>query len=626
MNPTALPCGTLALFALVATTPTNSIMASAAPTRLSATRYSTEQWEQHRDLITRLYSKENKRLIDVCEILTKQHGFHATTRSLKHRIRVWHLDKKQKDHEMRAILKTYLARKSQGKQSIFRLRGRLIDHGEISRYFRRKGVYSLESLTPELAHVPSTLPDIVCHTPEPEEHGSPDSTTASYERDSTTSPLDSASTYEDDMKLDALMQPQPLDMMVDESFMSAASESPPEDAIVQSLPASLTPPTDLHEMECVLAFTKSFLGSGLNPAHAQGLPCADIDPVHWRNDFLQASYLLRVQGNDLAFAEFSSVYDRIPALLESQDPAFFAVILGLMCFPNYPLDFALSEQMFRYIWSMAQVVLGRTHPITMLLSCALTSDRRAPLAILTLQAASGVAEEKLGPLHQDALEFLEQLAHAHSDLEEHSKVIMYRERILRAHRATDGDASPYTCWAMIDLANAYIHANQDDAALGMIEEAFARAETLAPAPRTELFIRGLGRMAFINERQGRAAMARMLLRSAVEVGNEFLGSQEVVKVFSQEELEKIEKRWRPFFQSIKDSVVAANKNASAAGNGANMLHRPDLTGLASHLRSMVQGRNMTLQKERHGQKDGNSRICRNMLNMFMFQSMSTTNA
>src|SRR5436305_8390135 len=147
----------------------------------SAPRYSTEQWEQHRDLITRLYSKENKRLVDVCEILTIQYGFHATTRSLKHRIRVWHLDKKQKDHEMRAILKAYLTRKSQGKQSVFRLRGRLIDHGEISRYFRRKGVYSLESLTPELANVPPTLPDIVCQTPEPYEHESSNSEAGSYQ-------------------------------------------------------------------------------------------------------------------------------------------------------------------------------------------------------------------------------------------------------------------------------------------------------------------------------------------------------------------------------------------------------------------------------------------------------------
>jgi tetratricopeptide (TPR) repeat protein len=600
-------------------------MAPSATTRASATRYSTEQWEQQKDLITRLYSKENKRLVDVCEILTVQHGFHATTRSLKHRIRVWHLDKKQKDHEMRAILKMYLSRKSQGKQSIFRLRGRLIDHGEISRYFRRKGIYSLESLASELANVTTTLPDIICQTPEPDEHGSPESLAGSYRSGSTTSPLESATTFEDDFNPDVFLQTQPV-KMEEEPLIPLEPESPPEAALVRSLPASLSPPTDLQEMEYVLAFTKSFLGSGLTPFREQGLHSADIDPVHWRNDFLQASYLLRVQGNDLAFAEFSSVYDRIPALLESQDPAFFAVILGLLCFPKSPLDFALSEQIFRYIWSMAQVVLGRTHPITLLLSCALTSDRRAPLAILTLQAASGVAEEKLGPHHQDALEFLEQLAHAHADLEEHSKVIMYREKILKAHQATDGDASPYTCWAMIDLANAYIHANQDDAALAMIEKAFQRAEKLAPAPRTELFIRGLGRMAFINDRQGRAAMSRMLLRSAVEIGNEFLGSQEVRKVCSKEELEKIEKRWRPFFQSIKDSVAAADSKANAFGNVSNVLQRPDLTGLASHLRSMVQGRNMTLQKERHGKKDENSRICRNMLNLFMIQSMSITNA
>ena len=36
---------------------------------------------------------------------------------------------------------------------------------------------------------------------------------------------------------------------------------------------------------------------------------------------------------------------------------------------------------------------------------------------------------------------------------------------------------------MIDLANAYIHANRDDAALAMIEKAFQRAEKLAGTPR-----------------------------------------------------------------------------------------------------------------------------------------------
>jgi hypothetical protein len=112
----------------------------------------------------------------------------------------------------------------------------------------------------------------------------------------------------------------------------------------------------------------------------------------------------------------------------------------------------------------------------------------------------------------------------------------------------------------------------------------------------------------------------------VEIGNEFLASHEARNLFSKEELEKIEKRWRPFFQNIKDSVAAADSKAIAAGSVPNELHRPDLAGLASHLRSMVQGRNMTLQKERHGKKDENSRICQNMLNLFMIQSMSTTNA
>ncbi len=590
----------------------------------TAPRYSTEQWEKHRALITRLYSKENKRLIDVCDTLINEHGFHATTRSLKHRIRVWHLDKKQKDHEMRAIVKTYLRRKSEGKQSVFRIRGRSIDHGEIVRYFRRKGIYNLDSLSSELANAPSTPPEITCHTPDPEDHDSAESVTNTQGSESALSPMDSVTTYDEDAAAEKFIQihrkafSEELAMQEEK----VKSESPPDSSMVRSVQVTPSTPTNLQEMEYVLSFTKDFLRSSLSWTRTPGLRSVTIDPVHWRNDFLQASYLFRTLGTDLAFAEFSSVYDRIPSLLESQDPAFFAVLVGLLCFPQNPLDFALSHQMFRYIWSMAQVVLGRTHPITLLLSCALTSDQREPLATLALRAGSDVAEANLGPHHPETVQFWEQLANGHADLEQYSEAIHYREKILEAHRAMDGDFSPYTCWALLDLACVYVHADRDEEAWAFIEQGLRLAETFAPIPRTEIQIRGIGRMAFINEKQGRSAISRMLLRQAVDVGTELLGSQQIDSFLSKKESQIKNEKWRPFSQEIRKSAMKGGSDNKLVGHASHRVDRPDLNGLASSLWNMNKGRTMIMQKERNTTVNGNSRISRNLLNLFMIQSMS----
>ena len=58
----------------------------------------------------------------------------------KTRIDQWGLDKKNKEFEMRAIVRKNKQRSDQGKRSVIRVRGRLRDFAEIIRYWDRKGV------------------------------------------------------------------------------------------------------------------------------------------------------------------------------------------------------------------------------------------------------------------------------------------------------------------------------------------------------------------------------------------------------------------------------------------------------------------------------------------------------
>jgi len=85
---------------------------------------------------------------------------------LKKRIKKWDLDRNHKQANMLYAVHIALRRESQGKNTIFVIRGRVVTLKEVQYYFRRKGVRDLRSLMNE---ADSTTPKtcIECHTPEP---------------------------------------------------------------------------------------------------------------------------------------------------------------------------------------------------------------------------------------------------------------------------------------------------------------------------------------------------------------------------------------------------------------------------------------------------------------------------
>ena len=83
----------------------------------------------------------------------------------KTHIKQWGLDKKNKDFEMRAIVRKKNQREHQGKSSIIRVRGQLRDFAEVVRYWDRKGV-SIEDIIARQTASP-TPEAVECLTPVP---------------------------------------------------------------------------------------------------------------------------------------------------------------------------------------------------------------------------------------------------------------------------------------------------------------------------------------------------------------------------------------------------------------------------------------------------------------------------
>ena len=83
----------------------------------------------------------------------------------KTHIKQWGLDKKNKDFEMRAVVRKNKQRADQGKGSIIRIRGQLRDFAEVVRYWNRRGI-SIDDIIARRTASP-TPEAVECFTPVP---------------------------------------------------------------------------------------------------------------------------------------------------------------------------------------------------------------------------------------------------------------------------------------------------------------------------------------------------------------------------------------------------------------------------------------------------------------------------
>ena len=121
----------------------------------------SEDWTKYRDTIERLYVTEDRSLPEVVALM-RANGFSATERQYKRRITEWNLDKNIKENEMRAIITLRRTRQGQGKDSVFYVRGRLVETRKIDRFASRKKINRDNASEPLIRHLP---PDVRCITP-----------------------------------------------------------------------------------------------------------------------------------------------------------------------------------------------------------------------------------------------------------------------------------------------------------------------------------------------------------------------------------------------------------------------------------------------------------------------------
>jgi tetratricopeptide (TPR) repeat protein len=144
---------------------------------VAANAPSPEGWQLAKPLIEQLYVQQDRPLKDVRAYLAEHRNFLATERMFKQRLKEWGFDRKKvKAAEWRYMLRLTRQRRSEGKDSAFRINGKVIVWSNIRKHLKRKKKTEDEFLSggPEA----EVVEDVICYTPTGSPHLSMTSTTS----------------------------------------------------------------------------------------------------------------------------------------------------------------------------------------------------------------------------------------------------------------------------------------------------------------------------------------------------------------------------------------------------------------------------------------------------------------
>ncbi|RHZ59495.1 hypothetical protein CDV55_106412 [Aspergillus turcosus] len=173
----------------------------------------SDDWNEYRTVIERLYRDHQLKLKDVKRIMEHDYNFVASEKQYKDRLAAWHVRKNIKAKEVHVMIRKQQKRAARGKQTAFRVGGQEVDSKRIARFVRRYGASwdnsrnDSHQTSPEPVDTPS---DMSCYTPEPDD------------RSAALSPLSESQSMHHENKFDPLQSPE----LDDNQSLSATTLSP----------------------------------------------------------------------------------------------------------------------------------------------------------------------------------------------------------------------------------------------------------------------------------------------------------------------------------------------------------------------------------------------------------------
>ena len=412
------------------------------PGRVTRTEGPTQdQWEIHRVKISTLYPRE--KLGRVREIMRRDHGFEASEKMYKTRVRHWGLDKKAKADEMAHALRIIERRKGEGKSTYIVIRERKMDDAAVLKYFRRQKISKFMSTSRRNDPAVRTPPAITYCTP-------PSTSWPGSAMDETLEPTEHASDQDQQAdvsratRLTVLRLPPTSTSRPGEEFKSLgliASNCSPGSTIcgfksqydlltfMDLLPRELVPLAPIDNASCnerALASIRDYyctyfqspqweiwIDERLNWDKRPGELLADEDlslalkeierPARIVGSFQIATRLYGTNNAEEAYSIMNQAFEKFGRLIREQHPQLLTCLLLLICLLDYTGFRELTSEVLFHIHDMAYIMLGSKHHITRLASLLAQSEDRNSIADRALQYIRDQYRERAGHLHPSYL-------------------------------------------------------------------------------------------------------------------------------------------------------------------------------------------------------------------------------
>ncbi|KAK7752618.1 hypothetical protein SLS62_005387 [Diatrype stigma] len=417
---------------------------------------SHDDWEVHRETISRLYWDECKPLPDVIEIMRSEHGFHATPRMYKFRFKKWGLSKNLKNDQDEEI-RVQAARG--GHPAVPLIRGRVPGSKKLKRYVHRLA----PDILPDSAIGPSRVRSPVCHAGATE--GGCQRVVLAKNR--SISPLSPPSSSPSSIASNGNFY------LPNSSGSGSSSPLPPT-----SVPILLDAPDSLkfthQSLRAVLDYTSSRVRKGVWDPSGEPYDTADHAEV-WHNKVFQASGMIQRGRFREGFRLLDICYKGYTAQLAAEHP-FLIIETYTSILQLARVEHALARSLVRYLAGLCRIRLGPCHPLARfwagLLAMGLPQVRRAVGAVVRAQfdlfeAYFAPGAEFLIIQNVDAARTLHEsgcipLSSAEAIID---RAIQQRRRVGAARPGADD----FVCWARLILAMLYIRDGRCDLAAPVIE-------------------------------------------------------------------------------------------------------------------------------------------------------------
>jgi hypothetical protein len=439
----------------------------------------------------------------------------------KTRIKQWGLDKKNKEHEMLAIIRKQRNREAVGKTSSFRVRGRTVDMTRVEYHFKRKGVSMNEVIRTLSSPAPSTPSAISCFTPSPAAVSEGPSLDMVLERSSP-----------------GLFPAQLCLPQFEEVDLYRLLSLTPDIARPLNAPLSL----ETHEMIAVnleyylkispesetrcLFEVEAFTGDGV-----------------WYNSWRTGCDLFRLGKHVEAGNCIRGSSDMVKGLLKERAASLLVGICRLIpSFRYYSkgFDAAPLENLFlKHLAEMSSTILQSEHPISVIILNLLRSDTRDEISISVLSQMVSILEQKLSIHHDIVFGVRLYLAQQLMILGKHAEADIQAGLVFqRCDGAVERDH--YSGRALLLLADNLYHQRNFAACQSLLYDVLRRAERTEETFASALWtVECLQLLSKTLEYQGEAQQASLRSQEAYDLSVRALGPRHPKTLVSVSNMENL---------------------------------------------------------------------------------------